>query len=284
MNNQMHGDRRDENKDEDFPAAHSMDTEWFAVDGEGNVGHFTTGEAGAAPDSAMEFYEELPAPEEIIRAFPPESGIEYDVEDLVSMQGGPVFDYAWHSQRYETASFSDASSCYSVLMLLPWLVTKGQIVPGQEGQLLRLPAGEGDVQRLPSSKHLLLYQEGPLPVGLLQNWIQDGLVLKAWVNHSLSLARIGMYEFAHGMMFENWIAGPYLREAVPRQPLKLEQLPEGVRQLFDSTRFHKRSFARDAAIDPREAGECSSWERSWVGLDGVVHRMNDDDIGEADLT
>jgi hypothetical protein len=33
----------------DFPAAHSMDTDWFAVDANGNVGVFATGENGHAP-------------------------------------------------------------------------------------------------------------------------------------------------------------------------------------------------------------------------------------------
>src|SRR5947209_16298751 len=38
--------------DADFPAAHSMDTSFFAVDKDGHVAHFSTGEAGAAPMEA----------------------------------------------------------------------------------------------------------------------------------------------------------------------------------------------------------------------------------------
>lgn len=34
---------------QDFPAAHSMDTAWFAVDADGHVGRFDTGEDGALP-------------------------------------------------------------------------------------------------------------------------------------------------------------------------------------------------------------------------------------------
>ena len=36
----------------DYPAAHSMDTRWFAVDGAGHLAVFTTGEAGALPMTA----------------------------------------------------------------------------------------------------------------------------------------------------------------------------------------------------------------------------------------
>jgi hypothetical protein len=38
--------------DADFPAAHSMDTEWFAVDRDGQVALFFTGENGSMPKAA----------------------------------------------------------------------------------------------------------------------------------------------------------------------------------------------------------------------------------------
>ena len=38
--------------DADFPAAHSMDTQWYAVDAAGHVGVFDTGEDGHAPQGA----------------------------------------------------------------------------------------------------------------------------------------------------------------------------------------------------------------------------------------
>jgi hypothetical protein len=33
----------------DFPAAHSMDVTWFAIDRDGHVGVFDSGEASAVP-------------------------------------------------------------------------------------------------------------------------------------------------------------------------------------------------------------------------------------------
>src|SRR3954463_4742679 len=38
--------------DADYPAAHSMDTGWFAVDRDGHVAYFYSGEAGAVPADA----------------------------------------------------------------------------------------------------------------------------------------------------------------------------------------------------------------------------------------
>jgi|GEM_PF-2515239 len=34
---------------QDYPAAHSMDTHWFAVDADGNIGYFDSSEGGAVP-------------------------------------------------------------------------------------------------------------------------------------------------------------------------------------------------------------------------------------------
>lgn len=51
----------------DFPAAHSMDTTWFAVDRDGHVAVFDSGEAGAVP---VEGYNEdwYPILEELVKA------------------------------------------------------------------------------------------------------------------------------------------------------------------------------------------------------------------------
>lgn len=269
-----------------------MDTEWYAVDSEGNIGIFETGEAGAVPRGSTGYIDGAPTVADLLRSLPPDIAIEYDVDDLMAMQGGPVLDFRRSSHLRESVSFSDTTSCYYVLMLLAdeRLLGSHPISekPARRGlwQSLFNRSSQSSasepvtVQRLPNSKYLLGYIEEPVLVSTLQQWIQDGLVLKAWVNHSLSHTRIGIFHYEHGDVFENWIAGPYLRGDVPRRPLKVEQLPEEIRTIFESIRFERRSFARDGAIDPREVGECSSWDPSWVGLDGVVHRESEDGDGE----
>lgn len=42
--------------DADFPAAHSMDTTWFAVDRDGQIAAFDAGENGCAARSASDRY------------------------------------------------------------------------------------------------------------------------------------------------------------------------------------------------------------------------------------
>jgi hypothetical protein len=59
--------------DPDFPAAHSMDTHWFAVDKCGHVAAFDSGEDGCVPEDAPDLYASLadgvPFPGELDRAF-----------------------------------------------------------------------------------------------------------------------------------------------------------------------------------------------------------------------
>jgi hypothetical protein len=62
--------------DADFPAAHSMDSSWYAVDQNGNVALFITGEGGAMPEhayspEAAEFMEEIGDEEREELGFPP---------------------------------------------------------------------------------------------------------------------------------------------------------------------------------------------------------------------
>src|SRR5947208_3539930 len=57
--------------DEDFPAAHSMNTQWFAVDADGRVGVFLTGNCGAVPLLSCAEKEAASALDRIEATFPP---------------------------------------------------------------------------------------------------------------------------------------------------------------------------------------------------------------------
>ena len=54
----------------DFPAAHSMDSCWFAVDRDGFVAYFSTGEAGAMPETGYQGEEASGLEDILIRDLP----------------------------------------------------------------------------------------------------------------------------------------------------------------------------------------------------------------------
>ncbi|MGN6546780.1 MAG: hypothetical protein ACTHK7_17120 [Aureliella sp.] len=265
---------------DDFPAAHSMDTQWFAVDAEGHIGCFDSGEAGAVPNSALQVAEESEdSLHDAILALRPEDGVEYFVDDLLEQPGGPFFKYSWETMRFEPEPLVPFGATYYGALL--HLADESLFVPREPasgGLLSRLfspsPKRQYQVVRISNSRHLLGYVVGTLPLTSadLKAWIKSGVVQRAWLAHHLESHRVGIFEFSHGDAFENWISGPYLKTAQPAHPVKLDQLPEVFRRLAGHTRLPDASFSRWNAIDPHTAGECSSWQDSWVSLDGTVHR------------
>jgi hypothetical protein len=77
--------------DADFPAAHSMDSSWYAVDKDGNVALFHTGAGGAMPENAYS-----PEAAEYVEELDDETREELDIVDLDPKQLPPekrVFVY-----------------------------------------------------------------------------------------------------------------------------------------------------------------------------------------------
>jgi hypothetical protein len=86
--------------DLDYPAAHSMDTNWFAIDARGHVGVFTTGEPGHMPATWTEqtYVGELVGPVLASRGGAQAVGLDPErVEDepweAVPLLGVFVYDY-----------------------------------------------------------------------------------------------------------------------------------------------------------------------------------------------
>jgi hypothetical protein len=82
------------------------------------------------------------------------------------------------------------------------------------------------------------------------------------------LARRGLYVYEHST--ENWIAGPYVREADPEgEPLREAELPDEIRAHL--VRF-AGSFARTAEIQPVELWPCEAWDAGYLASDGKTVR------------
>jgi hypothetical protein len=77
--------------DADFPAAHSMDTAWYAVDKDGYVAYFESGEGGAVPRAATQL-----DPEDLFaklgRPYDPE--VDDDWNDVLAELGFFVYSTA----------------------------------------------------------------------------------------------------------------------------------------------------------------------------------------------
>jgi hypothetical protein len=223
----------------DYPAAHSMDTAWFAVDRDGHVARFETGEAGAVPTDAY-LGEDAPPVEDL-----PVLGEAVRVPPLP----------AWaHEQEHVTHTGYGA-----VIFHL------------RDASLLAVEIAAGVATRVPSVGTEAVRVEAP-DADLLARVHRAGDCLACAYDLSdelgdRSAAARGLYEYEH--LAENWAAGPYRLNAKPSSPARLEDLPADVREHV--VRFDGR-FEAAPLVHPMTLWRCESWQAAWIDLDGRTVR------------
>lgn len=236
----------------DYPAAHSMDTQWFAVDDDGHVALFDTGEAGAAPtdrhgieDFELEF--------ELYR-------VGHTSQQLIDIAGytqPQPYQHMHHFKRLHP----HLRTIMFVLDPTPHLERfrreHAALQPATQGLTAVVFEHGIDVADL-RALHEFVECRGCywwVPLGCYHSDDDDEYFFRP-------TAECGVYRFDHGC--ENWISGPYGRTAVPLTPMHASQLPRGLRGR--AVRFPGR-FAETTMFQPAALWQCSSWESGWLALD-----------------
>lgn len=225
----------------DFPAAHSMDTMWFAVDDDGHVAVFESGEAGAVPSDANLGEDYWDVLEEIVAAIPEGQALHELAGGLAPGEttthlrsgGGPVVLFL--KSRAEAAEEIARHD--------------GQPVPGEPGEPVRF-------EDLPEQAFAALHARGAC-LGCVYDRVEGD---------EPDVGRHGVYVYEH--LTDNWIAGPYGRRQRPAHPVPLDRLPASVRERL--ARFQGR-FADTPRLQPAEVWPSDAWGASWMALDGSRH-------------
>lgn len=227
---------------DDFPAAHSMDTTWFAVDKDGNVAVFETGESGAVPIDAIVDESEPSDAEEEVKSLPA-TGAHHDPLGYAALAEPD-------REHISLASYAGISPA-SLLMFVR--------DPAPIRELLdRLGARE-----LPATQGACFTLEVSDPHAFAELHEREACVhCQLWFRSDDTLAQHGLFLYEHTC--ENWIAGPYARLATPRAPISLDALPEAIRA--KAIRYDGR-FSDTAMLQPLEHWECESWEAAWLATD-----------------
>jgi hypothetical protein len=241
----------------DFPAAHSMDSCWFAVDRDGHIAVFDTGESGAMPEVGV-VGDDAYALRDRLTQLAPAGDVLYDPrgQTLPGAPVGPLPDYGF-----------------------PALVFLSTLAPAQTD----VEAGRATVVRA-TDGYAVVYRQ--LTADQARRLNASGAVT-GWAYHGGAagadggLARHGVYEYTH--LCENWIAGPYGRERVPARRLHIDQLPPDVRRALKAAQLPGLSFSVTPQIQPMEHWACASWEPGWLGMDGVVRPVAGREDEYADL-
>ncbi len=236
----------------DFPAAHSMDTTWFAVDRDGHIALFETGESGAVPSCAFGGDEAYALIERLVGLLP-------RCQAAFDLAGRRTPGLGMEGDEHQAAG---TGMDYPVLMFLKSLDPVKEALAS--GQAVQVPGGDRlavTFQHLPADLSRRLHEAG----ACLGCFFQFGRTDEG----TFDPAGRGLFEYTH--LTENWISGPYGRVARPLKPLHVDQLPPDVRELVKRMRFDKLSFAEAAHVQPVEHTECVSWEAAW--LDGTGKKV-----------
>lgn len=232
----------------DFPAAHSMDSAWFAVDRDGHVAYFSTGEAGAMPGVGVN------------------GDSAYGLLDRLADAALPAGEVIYDPRGHEMPGGKPAglSGLPLTAQEYPALVFVSSLAPVQSD----IEAGRATAVRATEGYAVVLSRVTAEQARRLQ----DSGVVRSWTFHfpragdRADPSTMGLFEYGH--LCENWISGPYGRERIPARPLHVDQLPPALRQSLKEATLSDVSFAETVHIQPAEHWACESWEPAWLGLDG----------------
>ena len=235
--------------DADYPAAHSMDTAFFAIDRDGHVALFGTGEAGAVPVSAIAG-QDMRSLENPLTLLPL-------VEVIHDRQGRltPGRPSAWNEHH------GQFSQHYPIVMFLDSLdPVRDEIAAGRA---VEVRASEGVAvlfRQLSEAVAERLHSSGACR-GC--SWYFEA---RAEEGTNLDPAAHGVFSYSH--LTENWISGPYGRVRQPARPIHVDQLPPRVRDAIKAVCFDSLCFTDTPHIQPVEHTPCDSWECAYLDVTG----------------
>ena len=223
-----------------------MDTAWFAIDLDGNVAVFETGESGCVPEEA--YLEDAYELEEQVRALPA-TGFKLDPDGFRETQWTDHVDND-EGLTAETEIFMFVSDLVPVKDLLDRL---GAEPLGSTGtKCVRINGGDRAALAELHARSACL--------GCYRDW-----------SSAEDIATHGIYRYEHTC--ENWIAGPYARATVPARPLTIDQIPQAIR---DRAIAYDGRFSETQKLQPAEHWRCTSWESGWLSSDGKIARPFED--------
>lgn len=256
---------------DDFPAAHSGDVEWFAVDAQGHVAAFW----------AYERY--APVPELQCTGYNVEKLLDqgWQSETIFDLRGAlHLFNHHWYGENRIAINLSD-HELYGLrdigdfdyrtvqeirlkrlgraLVIVHSLdVVQTALDTGIARLVLQLPAGPPfavEFADLPRDVAERILRSGQcLCCASLRDWSESE------AQTGCDVEKAGLYWYSHcGSEHRHCgLEGPYLRDTAPANPLTVDRLPRLLRSAVERVRFEGLSFLDCPLVQPLEHFPCSS--------------------------
>jgi hypothetical protein len=211
-----------------------MDTTWFAVDREGNVGVFPSGELGVVP---------LDLPDDETGAVEQALARHFRVGEWAYHPGGAEAPGWVHYPHFQGEPFDD------VVMFLRDLEVVADDL--QIGNARAVPSTQGVAviwHSLSRRRLVELHTAGDC-LHCRQEW--SGAVGQP------EPSRGSLFHFEH--LTEPWEQGPYALETQPTRPLNVSELPTELAGEIARYRFENLSFRDVSIIDLEAHFPCRAW-------------------------
>jgi hypothetical protein len=216
----------------DFPAAHSADTTWFAVDRDGHIAVFDSGEPGAVPEDVVDGSQELWG----------------ELERLVPLGAAR---YLLPSPAFIGEEIHDTYERVSGVPAI--FLHRGGSAAAEEA----LRTGRAVRVEGPGCEAIRVEELDP---ELRRRLHQDFACLGCHHPPDEPFAALGLYEYRHVY----FVAAPYRLGAAPTRPLSASDLPARARA--DLPVFDGR-FAETRLLQPVEHWPSQVWGGAWLQSD-----------------
>jgi hypothetical protein len=259
----------------DFPAAHSMDTCWFAVDRDGHLAVFDSGHEGAVPTGAVD-------------------GTGWDLPEVIALQAPQVFlatrkdadrHFVWVEpsapfKRKKPDKKQPEGHWFWRLLVPGWTSSSANrpndgLKPADDRtalSLLLLVRSSGVLERVDDDRYdyetyrlgqIINTPEGPLQAVLFNEITRKThrLIHEAGACYACSsvwesgVAEVGLYRF-EVQYCELW---PYTRVARPENAMRIDEIPEELRAAAGQIQFNGFCFADVECVQPLEHLPCKVW-------------------------
>lgn len=267
---------------QDYPAAHSMDTEWFAIDKDGNIGVFDSGENGAVPYSSyrVEVLGDLllelakKSKNRILQwNIPAESLAKHiNLEELqinskkknipvenITNNSEPRKSQISSKKRIITIPRTDGLLEKTLLYNWLFLLSSDDVISRLEIETL-----EDNYAVHFLGESCIVYVEY-CRVIIVKELIEEGLILAGKEIDNLGDKFSTLFGF---FSYDSDYDTAFLYEKVgkPVIPLSLNDLPEDIRDAISQTRFDDFSFNKKTKIQPIEHFPCATWgdDKWWI--------------------
>jgi hypothetical protein len=217
-----------------------MDTAWFAVDRDGHVAVFESGEAGAVPTVAHlgeDYWDMLDALRQHLR------------------RSTAVHDFEGWKDTAPSAHVAprDGFDTYDALMFLRSLDEVRDLIERIEAREVPATTGVGLLVSNVDRTTFMAFHERGVCLGCFSHFEHE----ENW-----SVAEVGVFEYDHAT--DNWISGPYALLRRPEKPVTVGEIPRSIAE--KAIRFDGR-FVDTPRLQPVEFWRCQSWQTSWLGSD-----------------